>query len=113
MLCFFSSRRRHTRYWRDWSSDVCSSDLQVRFTTQFGMDECGSTPPKPPGMLVGLGDRIHEGCIVVVSRCRDQTPKTVDCGGQALGLLVWLDCTYCYASICHLSTRVLRVTLLG
>src|SRR3712207_6850183 len=33
MLCsetysvFFSSRRRHTRYWRDWSSDVCSSDL--------------------------------------------------------------------------------------
>src|SRR3712207_9348010 len=25
MLCFFfSSRRRHTRYWRDWSSDVCS-----------------------------------------------------------------------------------------
>src|SRR3712207_6885897 len=26
---FFSSRRRHTRYWRDWSSDVCSSDLQA------------------------------------------------------------------------------------
>src|SRR3712207_5338002 len=26
---FFSSRRRHTRYWRDWSSDVCSSDLDV------------------------------------------------------------------------------------
>src|SRR5258707_7672773 len=26
---FFSSRRRHTRYWRDWSSDVCSSDLRV------------------------------------------------------------------------------------
>src|SRR3712207_5175947 len=24
---FFSSRRRHTRYWRDCSSDVCSSDL--------------------------------------------------------------------------------------
>src|SRR3712207_1609532 len=28
-LLFFSSRRRHTRYWRDWSSDVCSSDLLV------------------------------------------------------------------------------------
>src|SRR5215813_10966560 len=28
MLCFFfSSRRRHTRCGRDWSSDVCSSDL--------------------------------------------------------------------------------------
>src|SRR2546429_3761669 len=26
---FFSSRRRHTRCSRDWSSDVCSSDLQL------------------------------------------------------------------------------------
>src|SRR5947209_10555583 len=26
---FFSSRRRHTSYWRDWSSDVCSSDLGI------------------------------------------------------------------------------------
>src|SRR5699024_12001666 len=26
---FFSSRRRHTRSKRDWSSDVCSSDLDV------------------------------------------------------------------------------------
>src|SRR3712207_8684377 len=26
-MFLFSSRRRHTRYWRDWSSDVCSSDL--------------------------------------------------------------------------------------
>src|SRR5947209_6519662 len=24
-----SNRRRHTRYWRDWSSDVCSSDLGI------------------------------------------------------------------------------------
>src|SRR5438874_9829877 len=27
VLFFFSSRRRHTRSLRDWSSDVCSSDL--------------------------------------------------------------------------------------
>src|SRR2546422_7701860 len=27
---FFSSRRRHTRCSRDWSSDVCSSDLEQR-----------------------------------------------------------------------------------
>src|SRR5690349_22186399 len=27
---FFSSRRRHTRSLRDWSSDVCSSDLLAR-----------------------------------------------------------------------------------
>src|SRR5438128_6252592 len=33
LLChifFFSSRRRHTRCYRDWSSDVCSSDLNYR-----------------------------------------------------------------------------------
>src|SRR5690606_39350140 len=29
---FFSSRRRHTRFSRDWSSDVCSSDLVDRGT---------------------------------------------------------------------------------
>src|SRR2546429_7290400 len=28
MIFFFSSRRRHTRCSRDWSSDVCSSDLE-------------------------------------------------------------------------------------
>src|SRR5206468_13003748 len=33
---FFSSRRRHTRSDRDWSSDVCSSDL--------------TTPPHRPGV---------------------------------------------------------------
>src|SRR5690606_41033980 len=27
---FFSSRRRHTSFSRDWSSDVCSSDLNVK-----------------------------------------------------------------------------------
>src|SRR5690554_4270680 len=34
--CFFSSRRRHTRCGRDWSSDVCSSDLDgPAFSHQF------------------------------------------------------------------------------
>src|SRR5699024_12057443 len=35
VLFFFSSRRRHTRSKRDWSSDVCSSDLvhQIRHTS--------------------------------------------------------------------------------
>src|SRR5215510_7408923 len=28
-IFFFSSRRRHTRWPRDWSSDVCSSDLSL------------------------------------------------------------------------------------
>src|SRR5215208_7932900 len=29
LVFFFSSRRRHTRWPRDWSSDVCSSDLEA------------------------------------------------------------------------------------
>src|SRR2546429_1291189 len=32
---FFSSRRRHTRCSRDWSSDVCSSDLDFRITREM------------------------------------------------------------------------------
>src|SRR5436309_6303013 len=31
---FFSSRRRHTRFSRDWSSDVCSSDLHVVYAAE-------------------------------------------------------------------------------
>src|SRR5690606_39773266 len=31
---FFSSRRRHTRFSRDWSSDVCSSDLGSHWTSR-------------------------------------------------------------------------------
>src|SRR3712207_6002770 len=35
---FFSSRRRHTRYWRDWSSDVCSSDLGLFLAPHISME---------------------------------------------------------------------------
>src|SRR5207245_6763848 len=35
---FFSSRRRHTRCYRDWSSDVCSSDLKTRDVTELLVD---------------------------------------------------------------------------
>src|SRR5699024_10112376 len=34
IIFFFSSRRRHTRSKRDWSSDVCSSDLYLMTTTR-------------------------------------------------------------------------------
>src|SRR3712207_8596932 len=48
---FFSSRRRHTRYWRDWSSDVCSSDLPVVVENKpgasaaIGTAELAKSPP--------------------------------------------------------------------
>src|SRR6266536_637272 len=43
MFFFFSSRRRHTRATRDWSSDVCSSDLSRR--------ERAGTSPLRDGIL--------------------------------------------------------------
>src|SRR5690606_20440834 len=45
LLCavhfFFSSRRRHTRFSRDWSSDVCSSDLPALISAAI----CTRHPP--------------------------------------------------------------------
>src|SRR5690606_20367115 len=38
---FFSSRRRHTRFSRDWSSDVCSSDLPAQPAAVLGHGEAG------------------------------------------------------------------------
>src|SRR6266498_4481543 len=43
IVFFFSSRRRHTRCGRDWSSDVCSSDLRRR----------PQRAARPPGRLGG------------------------------------------------------------
>src|SRR5438270_13395656 len=37
---FFSSRRRHTRFDCDWSSDVCSSDLSSLEAVAASNDEC-------------------------------------------------------------------------
>src|SRR3712207_7702941 len=52
---FFSSRRRHTSDWRDWSSDVCSSDLCPALHHQLPTcrkaavhaPEIGQVPPLP------------------------------------------------------------------
>src|SRR3712207_8083821 len=66
---FFSSRRRHTRYWRDWSSDVCSSDLRTppcsraaRTSTCLppGGRRCArSPPPRPAPSTAGHPGRSH------------------------------------------------------
>src|SRR5690606_41334669 len=41
MVFFFSSRRRHTRFSRDWSSDVCSSDLLNQGITDMNFQPRG------------------------------------------------------------------------
>src|SRR3712207_6644567 len=45
----FSSRRRHTTYWRDWSSDVCSSDL----TGRDSEDDLNAQGAGDQGMMFG------------------------------------------------------------
>src|SRR3712207_2667570 len=71
---FFSSRRRHTRYWRDWSSDMCSSDLKTKdfpgmkvpvkvevdtetkkFTVEVGIPPTAALVAKEAGIAKGSG----------------------------------------------------------
>src|SRR5438445_2968274 len=73
MWFFFSRRRRHTSYWRDWSSDVCSSDLVA--------------PPAVPRDPDGRGDRFIP-CRVAgrrASLARRAGPRGCDCGCAARG----------------------------
>src|SRR5207253_4649108 len=52
---FFSSRRRHTRWPRDWSSDVCSSDLE--WNGRF-RDDVRDFFRGEPGSLRKMADRL-------------------------------------------------------
>src|SRR5216684_5579849 len=56
LLFFFSSRRRHTRCSRDWSSDVCSSDLETGFRSGDGTTRAGSSRDLPQEALMLTGD---------------------------------------------------------
>src|SRR3712207_6846567 len=61
MCFFFSSRRRHTRYWRDWSSDVCSSDLPLQVLKpleNFGPFEVVTVGERVEPITTDLGMRI-------------------------------------------------------
>src|SRR5215469_17883292 len=54
---FFSSRRRHTSSLRDWSSDVCSSDLDGRRRWQVYEDRVAEGPAASlPGEVGPLTD---------------------------------------------------------
>src|SRR5207247_597116 len=85
---FFSSRRRHTRSTRDWSSDVCSSDLErVRDDDECaaggamrgGVDHYG-TPPH-------AGDRAR----LRVDRGDGRVGARPDDGPRRLGIAVFVE----------------------
>src|SRR2546430_12253075 len=56
MLMFFSSRRRHTIFDCDWSSDVCSSDLGVK--RERGPKRIAAEKPGESGALAGSGSAV-------------------------------------------------------
>src|SRR5438094_8031872 len=53
---FFSSRRRHTRSYGDWSSDVCSSDLARAYR-----DRDGVVAARVDGLALDLDRRLAAG----------------------------------------------------
>src|SRR3712207_4291056 len=59
LVFFFSSRRRHTRYWRDWSSDVCSSDLREERLVLALSEEEGVLVVLPDLARVGVAERFE------------------------------------------------------
>src|SRR2546426_2976371 len=68
IVFFFSSRRRHTRLQGDWSSDVCSSDLE------FGAHEQHQRG-LPPAAVRVLGERLP---LVVVERTTERCLDLVE-----------------------------------
>src|SRR5690606_40419098 len=61
---FFSSRRRHTRFSRDWSSDVCSSDLLADLTldtegTNYQFERSSLEALKIHDPIEGLNRRVY------------------------------------------------------
>src|SRR5690349_7978611 len=59
-IFFFSSRRRHTRSLRDWSSDVCSSDLSADEAVVASIATDASNIPKA-GRCIETPGRVRKG----------------------------------------------------
>src|SRR2546429_1656808 len=105
---FFSSRRRHTRCSRDWSSDVCSSDL---FPT---LEEINAASGDTPCMIMHLYDRawLNRSAIRVLGWERE-VPKLFggfverDAGGNPTGLVM---STTSLASLVAVWLRVPRLS---
>src|SRR5215475_15605111 len=66
---FFSSRRRHTRVSRDWSSDVCSSDL-VRRTLPEPMEPLRATDAQGVTVRAPRSEERRVGKGVDLGGCR-------------------------------------------
>src|SRR6266852_7895825 len=79
MLFFlFSSRRRHTRCYRDWSSDVCSSDLDLRDTVKPGA-KYFEWEAKGVPLRLEIGPRdVQAGQVMAARRTGGKAPLRLD-----------------------------------
>src|SRR5256886_7763814 len=71
VFVFFSSRRRHTRFDCDWSSDVCSSDLSeaIREYPELVQQYLGSVVPYNDNFFAALNSAVFtDGSFVYVPR---------------------------------------------
>src|SRR5438128_6448624 len=72
-MFFFSSRRRHTRCYRDWSSDVCSSDLPGAARDE--QPPAAQLVPQPGGVRQDVveisGERMRHGISPAVPEDRE------------------------------------------
>src|SRR5690606_39592567 len=85
---FLSSRRRHTRFSRDWSSDVCSSDLGCRRSRSTRPLFPSSRPPIASWSVVGQTLPVH-------FRAGQAQILTARCGSARMvttGLEAWEEC---------------------
>src|SRR5207249_8937139 len=88
LFFFFSSRRRHTRSKRDWSSDVCSSDLTSISTRRSATGV--AEPPRAGRVLLGAGAAATLGIqLVLAIRTRDLPVYRGAALLWSLALLVW------------------------
>src|SRR5690625_7834032 len=85
LFFFFSSRRRHTRWPRDWSSDVCSSDLHglvhdLRDDARTGVDHPPGVLARELGVVTDHGDDV----VHVALRLRSEERRVGKEGMSAL-----------------------------
>src|SRR5690348_7661704 len=88
---FFSSRRRHTRWTGDWSSDVCSSDLLVDDARHLDVrplrfDLDGALTQGAQRVAKGSGEASLSGVLIGrlggVGRAREPISRLAESGGD-------------------------------